>query len=222
MERSTLLIGACCAVFFSIVAAAGAPDASWRLVREGEQISVYVHDVVDSEYDESLARTLIEVRLSALVALIMDGDSHSLWIDTVDESRQLEAISPTEVYNYTLSGAPWPVADRDAVVFTRVEQDSRTLIVTIHSSARPDFVPKRERTVRVPSVDSTWTLIPQPDGTVEVNYRVHNDPGGDIPTWLINSLASDQPYNTLENLRRFFDEDTEYRDAVLPHIEEPG
>ena len=207
---------------FSSVTTAGPPDDSWRQIREGENVIVYKRDVSDSKYDESLAQTVINVPLSALVALIMDGDSLAQWIDTVKESRQLDAVSPTEVYNYTVSGAPWPVSDRDAVVLSRVEQDSETLTVTISSSGRPDYTPKRDGTVRVPYIASTWTLIPQPDGAVEVSFRVHNDPGGEIPTWLINNLASDQPYNTLENLHRFFDKANNYRDAVLPHIKEPG
>lgn len=202
MERSALLIIAG-AMAFTSVTSAEAPDDSWRKIREGENVAVYKRDVSDSKYDESLAQTVVNASLSALVALIMDGDSFAQWVDSVEESRQLDIVSPSEVYNYTLSGAPWPVSDRDAVVFSRVEQNSETLVVTINSSAKPDYSPKLNGVVRVPYVDSSWTLIPQPDGTVDVSYRVHNDPGGEIPTWLINSLASDQPYNTLENLRRF-------------------
>ncbi|MBT8447014.1 MAG: START domain-containing protein [Gammaproteobacteria bacterium] len=221
MERSALLT-ILFALLFSPATRADAPDDSWRPIREGEKISVYKRDVEDSKFDESLAQTAINVRLSALVALIMDGDSLEQWIDTVKESRQLEVLSPTEVYNYTVSGAPWPVKDRDAVVLTRAAQDSESLVVTITSSAKPEHIPERDGTVRVPFVESTWTLVPQPDGSVEVNYQVHNDPGGEIPTWLINSLASDQPYKTLENLHRFFADDNDYSDAMLPFIQEPG
>ncbi len=122
---------------------------------------------------------------------------------------------------YTLSGAPWPVSDRDAVVLSRVEQDSGSLVVTIRSSGKPDYVPRREGAVRVPRVESTWTLVPQPDGQVEVTYRVFSEPGGELPDWLVNSLVSDQPFNTLANLRLFFGNANEYQDAVLPHIKEP-
>lgn len=221
MERPSVLAIALWVGFSSMVWA-GPPDESWRRIREGEGIAVYVRDVADSEYDESLAQAVMKVRLSALAALIMDGNSHHRWIDTIDESRQIDRVSPTEAHIYTLSGAPWPVSDRDAVVLSRVEQDSATLVVTIESSGRPDYVPAREGTVRVPRVASTWTLVPQPDGQVEVNYRVFSEPGGELPTWLINSLASDQPFNTLANLRRFLSKDNDYRDAVLPYIKEPG
>lgn len=51
---------------------------------------------------------------------------------------------------------------------------------------------------------------------------MHNDPGGELPSWLTNSLASDQPYYTLINLRYFFDTPNKYLDAVLPYIKETG
>ena len=159
MERPALLIIAC-VMGFTSVTLAEAPDDSWRKIREGEHVAVYKRDVSDSKYDESLAQTVINASLSALVALIMDGDSFTQWVDTVEESRQLDIVSPSEVYNYTLSGAPWPVSDRDAVVFSRVEQDSKTLVVTISSSAKPDYSPERNGVVRVPYVDASWTLIP--------------------------------------------------------------
>ncbi|OOZ39070.1 hypothetical protein BOW53_13120 [Solemya pervernicosa gill symbiont] len=221
MERSALLT--LIALLLSpLVAVAGEPDNSWSLIREGEQISVYSRDVADSKYNESLAQTFIKVRLSALVALILDGNSHVRWVNTVDDSRQIDIISPTEVHNYTYSGAPWPVDDRDAIVNTQASQDSETLIVTIQSYAAPDYISQIDGVVRVPYVDSTWTLIPVGDGKIEVNFRVHSEPGGEIPTWLTNNLASDQPYYTLNNLHRFFNRENEYFDRELPFIREPG
>ena len=221
MERSALLIIAASLLFTSLAVAAP-PDDSWTLLREEDQVSVYSHDVTDSDFDESFAQTVVKAPLSALVALIMDGDNYAQWINKVDESRRVASVSPTEVYTYTYSDAPWPVDDRDAVVLSRVEQDSKTGIVTIRSRAVPDHLPTVDGVVRVPYVSSSWILTPLTTGGVEVSYRVHNDPGGELPSWLTNSLASDQPYYTLINLRYFFDTPNKYLDAVLPYIKETG
>ncbi len=221
MERSAVLIAAGCALLLSVLPVR-AVEEGWRLLRESDGISVYSREVAGSKYDEAWAQAVMTVRLSTLVGLILDGSSHSQWVDTVAESRQLERVSETEVYNYTLSGAPWPISDRDAVVLTRVMQDSESLVVTIHSSARPDHIAERDGVVRVPHVESTWTLVPRAAGTVEVNHRVHNDPGGAIPGWLMNSIVADQPYNTLAKLRALLGREQKYRDTALPYIEEPG
>ena len=113
LERPPLLTMALCWML-SASAAAQAPDESWRLARQGEHVAIYTREVAGSRFLESLGRTTLETRLSTLTALIMDGESYSRWIDKIDESRQLDAVSSTESYIYTLSGAPWPVGSSPA------------------------------------------------------------------------------------------------------------
>ena len=40
------------------------------------------------------------------------------------------------------------------------------------------------------------------NGQVQVIYQVHNEPGGKIPSWLVNSIVITQPYNTLKNMKK--------------------
>ena len=219
MERSALLVGLALAAF--AVVAGEFEDEGWQRVKEGDGVVVYKRDVADSPYDESLAQTSVTTRLSAAVALITDGDNLAQWVDTVTESRTLETVSPTQAYTYTVSGAPWPIKDRDAIALSRVEQDEATLVVTIHSAGKPDYIEERQGMVRVSKVESTWTLTPQPGGVVAITFRVHHEPGGDLPSWLINSLVTDQPYKTLRNLRALLEHPNVYQDATLAFIREP-
>ena len=219
MERTKLLIIVCSMMLAPFVEAE-TPDESWTVLRDESSITVYSRDVPNSKFSEWLAQTTINVRLSALVALIMDGNSHAQWIDSVDESRVLKVMSPTQSYIYTYSGAPWPIDDRDAVVLSSAKQDMNTFIVTIHSDSVPEYLSRQKDVVRVAYINSTWTLIPLKSGEVEVTYQVHNDPGGELPPWLINNLAFDQPYYTLENLHNFFKTKNKYTDIDLHFIKE--
>lgn len=198
------------------------PGDPWRTAREDDGVTVYVRDVPDSAYDESLARTTVEAPLETLVALVMDGASHHLWVDTVVESRVLESVADNDVFIYSRSDAPWPVLDRDAVVRSRASQDPDSLVVTVETEGAPDRLPERDGLVRVPSIDVRWTFSPLEDGTVAVTYRAHNDPGGAIPTWLVNSMLSEQPHRTLLNLRRLLTRANDYEDADLPYVAAPG
>jgi hypothetical protein len=195
--------------------------AAWTLVKEQNGIQVQTRKIADSPIAESLATVTVESKLSPLVALILDADNQHNWIDSVDQSETLQQISPTKSRNYTLSHAPWPVADRDAVVLTEAVQDPETHVVQIRSHATPDQLPEKKGVVRVKKVDSLWTLTPQPGGKVEISYLVHSDPGGHIPAWLINSMISDQPFNTLKNLRNIIGI-SPYKDGRAPFISEPG
>lgn len=197
------------------------PAFAWTLVRERDGITVWKREIAGSAIAQSLAKVTVESKLSPLVALIMDIDNEHSWIDSVDRSESLEQISASKLYGYTLSNAPWPVADRDAVVLTEAFQDPVTCVVQIHSHATPDQLPEKEGVVRIQKIDSLWTLTPQAGGKVEISYQLHSEPGGNLPAWLINSMITDQPFNTLKNLRNIIGT-SPYKDVRSSFIIEPA
>jgi len=192
-----------CFLLLPIVAQAAAPPGDdWRSAVDKDDIQVYTRKVSGSRIAESLAVTIITGPFTAVASLILAPDQYHLWIDSVDESRVLKQLDPRESYQYTVSKAPWPVKDRDAVVHATVQQDPATGVITVHSQGTPDYIPKKKKLVRVRKVDSTWTITPHSQDRVEVRYQVHSDPGGHLPAWLVNRVVTDQPFNTLRNLRR--------------------
>lgn len=194
--------------------------AAWTLVRQQDGIQVWKRHIADSPIAQSLAKVTVKSKLSPLVALILDADNEHYWIDSVDRSKTLQQISTAKSYNYTLSNAPWPVSDRDAVVLTEATQDPVTHVVLIQSHATPDKLPEKKGVVRIKKVDSTWTLTPQPGGKVEISYLLHSDPGGHLPAWLVNSMITDQPFNTLKNLRNIIGT-SPYKDGRASFVIEP-
>ncbi len=196
MERKKLLL-----LMVVLFLAPTLQASDWRLIKEQDGIQVYTRKVEGSPIAQSRATVTLETELPALLAVITDGDNQQRWVDSVDESRTVRRIDATKAYVYTVSKAPWPVSDRDAVVLTEVVQNSASPVVEIRSHAVPDLLPEEKGHVRVRMVDSRWRLAPLMDGQVEVSYLLHSDPGGQIPAWLINSMVVDQPFNTLRNLR---------------------
>ncbi len=202
MERQGIL-GLSLGLLWLLAGAAWAePPAGWSPARDHDGIQVYTRKVEGSPIAASLAVTRVELPLAAVAALILDVPNQHDWIDSVDESRVLQRLNAAASYNYTVSRAPWPVADRDAVVLTRASRDPATGVVRVESHAAPALIPERKGRVRVRRVDSLWTLTPLGPARTEVRYQVHSDPGGSLPAWLVNAMVTDQPFNTLRNLRR--------------------
>jgi hypothetical protein len=52
---------------------------------------------------------------------------------------------------------------------------------------------------------------------VKITYELSIDPGGNLPKWLVNTLAVDFPFNTLKNLRQLVKKPL-YRDAKRSYI----
>jgi hypothetical protein len=181
---------------------------AWELTKadKANGIDIYTRHVADSNFKAYRATMRIKTSLSSLIALVDDIPSCPLWIDTCTEGRLLKRMSPTETYTYTINNAPWPVKDRDAVVHNNISQNPETRRVTIHITGEPDYIPPQKEFIRVKMIDGFWEFTPVGNGFVEIVYQVHNDPGGGLPSWLVNSVVVTQPYNTLLNMKKMINQ----------------
>ena len=173
----------------------------WDLAKESNNIKVYTRPVEGSSFKEYKGVMQIDASLSSLVALVDDITAYPKWIHTCTEATVLKRIGQRESYIYTVNDAPWPISDRDAVSFNLISQNHETLVVTISILGVPDFVPPKSGLVRVKKLKGFWQFSPLTNGSVEVVYQVHNEPGGNLPTWLVNSVVVTQPFHTLLNMR---------------------
>jgi hypothetical protein len=46
-----------------------------------------------------------------------------------------------------------------------------------------------------------WVITPIGNGQVNVEYNIHLDPGGTLPSWLINMFATQGPMNIFRNIK---------------------
>jgi ribosome-associated toxin RatA of RatAB toxin-antitoxin module len=200
---------------------ASIPDIScaWELAKEGNGIKVYTRPVDGSNFKEYKGIMTIEASVSSLVALVDDISAYPKWIDTCIEGKALKRISPTVSYTYTVNKAPWPVANRDAVVRNVIRQDRKTLIVAIDITGVPDFVPLKAGLTRVKHIKGFWRFRPLEKGKVGIVYQVHNEPGGKLPSWLVNSVVVNQPYRTLSNMKKMVKE-SRYQEKKYEFIKE--
>jgi hypothetical protein len=192
---------------------------AWELAKDANNIKIYTRDVEGSKFKEYKGTMEIEASLSALVALVDDIAAHPSWIHTGTEGRLLKRVSQKESFTYSINGAPWPVSDRDAVVRNYIQQDPATLEVTITITAFPNYIPEEPGLMRVRKINGYWYFNPLTDGRVQVIYQVHNEPGGKIPSWLVNSIVITQPYHTLKNMKKMV-RLQKYRQAKYDFIKE--
>jgi len=192
---------------------------AWQLAKEGKGITVHTREVKGSGFKEYRAVMNIKTTLSCLVALVSDILAYPSWIHTCQEGKLLKRISPKEIYAYTINNAPWPVSDRDAIVHNTITHDNEDRSVIIKIIGVPDYIPPKKGLVRVKMIDGYWRFTPVENSMVQVVYQVHNDPAGDLPPWLVNSMAVSQPYNTLANMQKMVLL-PEYRDAEYEFIKE--
>ncbi|MCA6062752.1 START domain-containing protein [Thalassolituus marinus] len=192
--------------------------ADWELVKEDKRraIQVFLRDVPGSELREFRGEMTLRARIPSLVALVEDTSQAPNWLHQCKALELIEAYSPQRKLLYMVSDAPWPVTDRDSIFLSELSQDEQGNVV-INMTARPDGFPANDDYIRIPRMNGRWTFAVQEGDMVKVTYQVHAEPGGGLPSWLINSVVVDNPYYTLRNMARMVNEEP-YRDIQLSHV----
>ncbi len=182
------------------------PTDGWQLWREdaGTETRLWFRRRPDA-LPALRATTVIDAPLLALAAVLLDAEHAHEWVYATREARRLESDGPLRGVTLFITGMPWPLADREAVVAWNMAQDPETLVVTLTGHSAPGLRPVREDRVRMTAFDSLWQLRPRADGRVDVLFEGFADPGGSLSHAALRRLVAiamlEGPWHTLGALR---------------------
>ena len=173
---------------------------SLRLQKDWLQI--YTCPVPTSDFLSFVGIAEIDAPQHSVLHLLYDLDAATEWVWKTREMRILKELSEDQGrIVYQLVSAPWPLSDREIISQSQGYRDPKTGEVFIKMTAIPDFIPENDNYVRVPQLEGAWNIIPLSENQCRVVFRVHLEPGGEIPSWLANIAVIDTPYNTMANMR---------------------
>ncbi|MBQ0728373.1 MAG: START domain-containing protein [Thalassolituus oleivorans] len=204
------------ALSFSVVAADDWNEATYD---KENDIRIFTRHVEGSDTLAFKAITHVTGRLTAGVALLQDAQRTKDWVFNCKIMEEIELISDTQGIYYMITNMPWPVKDRDSITETRVSQDQESLVVRVDMKARNDVFPSNDDFIRIREMNGYWLFTPKEGNQIEVIYEAHADPGGGLPSWLVNSFLVDAPLNTLRGFRQLIGEEI-YQKADRAFIRE--
>ncbi|MEE2730958.1 MAG: START domain-containing protein [Pseudomonadota bacterium] len=173
----------------------------WQLDKDENGIQLYTKESQSAPLKQVKVVTSVKASLSSLVSFLSDHSAFPDWMDKVSKVEKLKDISEQESITYTVVDAPWPERDRDAVLYSKWEQNPETLVVTKKVYSEPQYLNADSSMIRSPYLEAEWVLTPRGNGMVEVAYVSDYDPGGDVQGWLLDMFTYEMPYNTMKNLR---------------------
>jgi hypothetical protein len=185
--------------FLFIVISLFAQD-SWKLERDKHGIKVFTRKSTKATMKESKTEIFIKGAPEQIIKEFKDIENHKTWMHRISTSKVLKKINENEYHAYYIASAPWPVSNRDIVIHYKINKEANGNY-TIVSTGIPNELPKKPDLVRITKLYSTWEFIKQPDGNTKIIYTTMAEPGGNIPEWLVNSGATDSPFNTVEALK---------------------
>ncbi len=142
----------------------------------------------------------IEAPISRVAAVIYDHRRWGEWVRSMLDAQLLKQISPTEKLVYQAFKMPLWVSDRDTVYRFSMFWRDGALVFEGFDASHAD-APKSVG-VRSKLIIGRWTLRMLDSGHTHLTVEVLMDPGGHLPTWLVNMVQRDYPADTLNQVRQ--------------------
>jgi hypothetical protein len=176
-------------------------STQWKLEKDNNNIKVYTRQAEGSKIKEFKALTTVTTDVKLLESLIENVSDYPNWQTNITIAKTLKKVSATTQYIYYTTDIPWPLADRDAIVFSEKLTGANNSI-TYNLISKPDYIEVQEDFLRIKNAKGLWQFTPQTNNKIEVIYQFYGDPEGSLPGWLINMFIVDGPYTTMLNLKK--------------------
>ncbi len=175
----------------------------WELKKEKNNIKVFVRDSTVSGIKEIKVITTVKASVERLVEIVYDIESYPEWVPNLETAEILETVSKREIYYYFQADVPWPFRNRDDVMRFVMKEDHDNGGVTIIFTGHPDYIPEKDKIVRLSLNKGHWKFTPISNGEVEIDYLFFTDEGKGYPNWIVNMFIIDGPFETVSNLKEF-------------------
>lgn len=192
-------------------------EGGWKKVNESEGIIGYTRPAQMTSVDEVMAIGIVKASVPVIEALLRDASAQPEYMYMCSEAYKLElpGLRTTDdikfVYNKT--DMPWPVNDRYAVFRAEHMIDVSTGTIRVAVENIPaDFDEKDKKAVRMPITIGQCIATPVGENETEVLYQVLADPGGNLPSWLVNMLSENLGVKTIAGIREMVKKD-KYKNA---------
>jgi hypothetical protein len=176
-------------------------ESDWKISKESNVTSVEYRNILNSDLIEIKAKTSIDSTLSGFLLFMQDTKNIALWLDNATESKIIKKIDKTKSILQTKFSGFWLVANRIMIIESHYWQNPDLSIeITSKNTKSNEMLDSKEILIDV--ISANWMIKPTSKNKIEVNYQFIVDAKGDLPHWLVNSMALKSTWKTLENLRK--------------------
>ena len=182
------------------MAARTAAAQDWQLKKDEDGIKVYTGRTPTSNFKSIKVECIVNVRLSQLMALLLDVDGQRNWVYSNKTSQLVKKISPAEFVFYAEVSVPWPATNRDYISQGKVSRPSPQMLI-IDAHTEPDLLPEKPGKIRVQHSQAHWEITTLSMYQQQIVYTVQFDPAGSLPAWLVNMFVTRGPLETFQKLK---------------------
>ena len=161
---------------------------------------------------------VINHNIYKVLSVLTDHSRKHFWVPRLKYAKVLERPTKQNSIAYYLYETPWPIANRDFIIQNVSTFDPKTDTVNteIRSIDHKDD-PSDGSPVRAKTLDGYSIIRSIDENHTQVEMAFLNDPGGNIPVFIINIIQKSWPTNFLRDINK----ELEREDIkILPLFEE--
>jgi hypothetical protein len=176
-------------------------EDDWELAQDEDGIRIYTRPNDKTNLNDFKADMIIMASIGEVSSHMSVMENQTKWMFDRELTKVLDRPNDKTTIVYSVTNAPWPVTDRDAVVSFTYSEKNTDEFIRIDVVNIGDYYPLKEDLVRVPYIKGFWELIKIDDISTKIVFMNAASPGGSIPDWLADSFVLDMPYHSLNNFR---------------------
>ena len=179
---------------------ASSAQSDWDLRRDKDGIVIYTKTPEDNPLKEYRVYAEIDNPLVMVYTFLTDIERRPEWVINCMDVDIIERSGNRSIY-HTCYDIPWPMSDRDLVVEceSAIFTDSgRAHILTVLSDY--DYPPE-EDAIRMERYREEVFLEAIAPGRTAYRVEGFADPGGKLPTWVVNMFLVDGIWDSVQRTR---------------------
>lgn len=183
------------------VAGAQAVSGGWHILGSEQGVLISTRTETGDNHPTFRGQATIKGSVLHVLAIVLDTAKSTKWVRGADGIEIIKNLDDRTQYLHMFTDLPWPIRDRDMVMKRSVEVLAQGTEFRIRYACAPD-IRKEGRAMRVTTCDTHFTLKGVDADKTYVDYQVHLDPGGGLPSWAIRYLEKRVTVDTIYKLER--------------------
>ena len=174
---------------------------NWEFAKEKNGIKMYTRKEANTNLKSFRGVMEVHSTMARVTQLVGNVKNNDWWDKNVKEIKILYFEENKHFKYYLVYDAPWPLEDRDLCVDAQVTIDPVTGRRELNAKPIPNLVPERSDRVRIKNYWQRWIIQPMENGMIRLILEGSVDPGGIVPTWIVNMVITDTPLNVMNGIK---------------------
>jgi hypothetical protein len=174
----------------------------WVFKKEKDGIKIYSRHSDISRFNDLKIEVDLPGTPAQLGDILFDVEKYPQWAYGTKTCVLVKKINNREIIYYSEIDVPWPASNRDFYANFKLTYDSSGRSLNVISVGLKNYQPDKKDLVRIPLSRGLWNVSAISDKKIHLQYILQLDPGGSVPTWVLNLFATKGPLETFENLKK--------------------